>query len=63
MRCPNAVKADTLRCISFNGAYTPSGFQMAEYCQCRAYIKCPIFLGYHIAMTGQTDRCGSCGSC
>ena len=45
MRCPNLMVADTPRCITVDDSYSPSYFQLREYCGGR-YGICPFYLGF-----------------
>lgn len=46
MRCPNLLVADTPRCVTVDDSYSPSYFQLREYCGGR-YAVCPFYVGYH----------------
>ena len=45
MGCPNLKMADVFRCETVDDSYSPSNFQLREYCKGRHHI-CPFFLGF-----------------
>lgn len=45
MKCPHLMKWVTFLCKADQEVYSPSLFQIEEYCRSTAHKKCPFFLG------------------
>ena len=50
MVCPNLSMTDVFRCVTVDDSYSPSNFQLREYCRGRHQI-CPFFLGFQKRQT------------
>ena len=53
MKCPNLNHSVPV-CKSFDEGYTPSTFQLEEYCRTEAYKRCPFFV--RMRRSSQLDR-------
>ena len=44
MKCPHLMKRIIFFCKADKKVYSPSHFQIDEYCRKKEHIKCPFFL-------------------
>jgi hypothetical protein len=44
MKCPYLLKWVKLSCKALNKRYTPSQFELEEYCETKEHRKCPFYL-------------------
>jgi hypothetical protein len=45
IRCPHLLKRVAYRCCTVDESYSPSNFQLREYCTTDRYSICPFHLG------------------
>ena len=54
MKCPHLMKWVRASCKAFEIPYTPSMFELEEYCRTKDHRKCPLYLK-DILRTSDTD--------
>ena len=55
MKCPHLMKWVRASCKAFERPYTPSMFELEEYCRGKDHRKCPFYLRNTISAARSED--------